>query len=255
MCSDPRGVEPVGEGRHVRQLDALALPVRTARRHLDDTGGSLEPQGRLGLAHLDHPRLEQHRREADRVRAGHRGYSVGSMMMNPRRSRRVGRERRGSRGRRRCRAARAAGASAASRRRGAPASSRRPVTVVGSRTPPTTTFLEFAARAAADDGDHTAPGHRRTPHHRPCAAVRQQAVRRFRSSLSVAVTLGWIRAHPEPTMHSKRAPTAKAGRVAAGHGCRYWRTPRRVRGAAASGLRRKRVGVREPSRSGCHGSL
>ena len=55
------------------ELDAHALAVAAPRGHLDDAGRRLEPQRRLGLAHLDHAGLEQHRRDADRVRAGHRG--------------------------------------------------------------------------------------------------------------------------------------------------------------------------------------
>ena len=67
-----RRVEPVGEAGDVRELDALAAPVTTRRAYLDDATGRFEPEDRLRLAHLDHPRLEQDGGGADRVRSGHR---------------------------------------------------------------------------------------------------------------------------------------------------------------------------------------
>ena len=63
------------------ELDALAAAVAAARVDLDEAGRRLEAKRRLGLVHLDHAGLEQDGRDADRVRARHRGYSVGSMMM------------------------------------------------------------------------------------------------------------------------------------------------------------------------------
>ena len=65
-------VETVGEAGDVRQLDALAPAVAAPCRHLDDAGRRLQAQSRLRLAHLDHARLEEDGRDADRVRAGHR---------------------------------------------------------------------------------------------------------------------------------------------------------------------------------------
>ena len=65
-------VESVREAWDVRQLDALAFAVAARRANLDDAGGCFEPQRRLRLVHLDHPGLEQHGRDADRVRARHR---------------------------------------------------------------------------------------------------------------------------------------------------------------------------------------
>ena len=46
--------------------------VLAMRRDLDQTGRRLEPEDRLGLPQLEEAALEQHRRDADRVRAGHR---------------------------------------------------------------------------------------------------------------------------------------------------------------------------------------
>ena len=66
-----RRVEPVGERGDVRDLDALAAAVAARGPGLDDAARRLEPQHRLGLAHLDHAGLEQHGRGADRVRARH----------------------------------------------------------------------------------------------------------------------------------------------------------------------------------------
>jgi hypothetical protein len=68
-----RCVEVLGEARDVGQLHALALPVRASRRHFDDAGRRFEPERRLRLLHLHHSRLEQHRDDAHRVRARHRG--------------------------------------------------------------------------------------------------------------------------------------------------------------------------------------
>ena len=62
-------VEALGEAGHVRELDALALAVAAGGARLDDAAGRLQPDDGLRLAHLDHARLEQHRRHADRVRA------------------------------------------------------------------------------------------------------------------------------------------------------------------------------------------
>ena len=67
-----RRVEAVGEARHVRELDRLAAPVPARGACLDDAARRLEADDRLGLAHLEHARLEQHGRGADRVRPGHR---------------------------------------------------------------------------------------------------------------------------------------------------------------------------------------
>ena len=68
---EPR-VELLGERGHVRQLDALDAAVAARGANLDDARRRLEPQRRLRLAQLDHARLEQHGRDADRVRARHR---------------------------------------------------------------------------------------------------------------------------------------------------------------------------------------
>ena len=67
-----RRVQAAGEAGHVGQLDALAAAVPALRPHLDHAPGGLEAERRFGLAHLDHARLEQHGRRADRVRARHR---------------------------------------------------------------------------------------------------------------------------------------------------------------------------------------
>ena len=64
-------VELPDEAGHVRELDALALPVTTGDARLDDAAGRLEPDHGLGLAHLDHAGLEEDCRHTDRVRAGH----------------------------------------------------------------------------------------------------------------------------------------------------------------------------------------
>ena len=68
-----RRVEPVGKARHVLELDPLDLAVSAAGRDVDRAAGRLQAERRHRLDHLDHARLEQHRRDADRVRAGHRG--------------------------------------------------------------------------------------------------------------------------------------------------------------------------------------
>ena len=136
-----RRVEAVGEARHVRQLDALAAAVAAARGHLDDACRRLEAQRRLRLVHLDHAGLEQHGRDADRVRARHRrvlGRLHDDVARVAIRTRATGRS--GWRARRRCRAARAGAGGAASRPRAAPACARRRSRPAAAITPPTTTL-------------------------------------------------------------------------------------------------------------------
>jgi hypothetical protein len=68
-----RRVQPVGETRDVLELHPLDLAVPAAGRDVDRATGRLEAERRHRLDHLDHAGLEQDRRDADRVRTGHRG--------------------------------------------------------------------------------------------------------------------------------------------------------------------------------------
>ncbi len=71
-CDLQRCIEVRDERRNIHQFDAFDAAVATRGTHLDDTPRRLETQHRLGLDHLDEAPLEQHSRDADRVRAGHR---------------------------------------------------------------------------------------------------------------------------------------------------------------------------------------
>ena len=134
-------VDAVGEAGNVRDLDALAAAVAACSSHLDDARRRLEAKRRLGLVHLDHAGLEQHGRDAHRVRARHRRV-LGRLhddvargaFRTLRRDDQVGVD-----GDAAARLAQAA-AAAASRRRATPASARRPSSPGGGSTPPTTTF-------------------------------------------------------------------------------------------------------------------
>ena len=70
----PRAARRAGRRSTARSSSSThsTFPSRHAARDLDDARRRLEPERRLRLAHLDHARLEQHRRDADRVRARHR---------------------------------------------------------------------------------------------------------------------------------------------------------------------------------------
>ncbi len=67
-----RRIEAIGKAGDVRELDALAAAVPAGRPHLDHAARRLEPEDRFRLGHGQDAGLEQHRRRADRVRAGHR---------------------------------------------------------------------------------------------------------------------------------------------------------------------------------------
>src|SRR5918995_965313 len=66
------GIEAVGKARDVRELDAFAAAVPADRPHLDHSARRLEAEDCLRLGHGQNAGLEQYRRRADRVRAGHR---------------------------------------------------------------------------------------------------------------------------------------------------------------------------------------
>ena len=70
-------IELVGEARHIGDGDALGLAVAALRHDLDQAARRFEHQPRLGLGHRHDAGVEQHRRDADRVRARHRRRVLG----------------------------------------------------------------------------------------------------------------------------------------------------------------------------------
>ena len=67
-----RHVQPCGEARQVFDEDALRLAVAALGPHPHQPARRLEHQPRLGLGHRHQPAVQEHGRDADRVRPRHR---------------------------------------------------------------------------------------------------------------------------------------------------------------------------------------
>ena len=76
-------VEVGRERGHVAERHPGDLAVRAVRADPDEAGRRLEDQLGDRLGHRQHPGLEQRGDHADRVRAGHAGYSTCSMITKP----------------------------------------------------------------------------------------------------------------------------------------------------------------------------